>query len=130
MHQYSNGKLSTNSVLCLFNVLIKPLGVIFLYQTHSLVIQLWDILMNLFSLFIRLVREMRSPMTKIRGNYKYCVFVVEVFRQQFSILPCKFIINDTNYNRNNLHFLFGIEEFSDQWHMHLQTVLLFLLFFG
>lgn len=114
VHQNSYRKLSTNRISSFLNVFIEPFCVIFLNQRHALMIKLWDILVDLFSLLERLIWKVGSPMAKIRGNDENGVFVVKILRKPFSILFCKLLIYHSDDNGNNLDLIFLVKRLLDK----------------
>jgi hypothetical protein len=106
MHQNSYRKLAANSVSSFGNILIKSFSIVLLNQSHSLMVQLLNILMNHFSLADRLIGEMRSPMAKITGYNKNSVFIVKILRKKFPVFFGYLLINYSHHYWNNLHPIF------------------------
>lgn len=119
MHQYSNRKLTTNRITCLFDIFIKCFSIILFNKIHSLMIELRNILMNLFTLFIWLICKMWPPMTKIWRYNENCVLVIKILCKSFTILLCKFIIYHTNNYWYYFNFILIFKKSPNHRHMHL-----------
>jgi hypothetical protein len=117
---------TTDSVLSVLDVLIEALSIVVLDEVHALPIKLFDTLPDQPIVLVVVAElETAAPMAEIAADDEKCVGLLEIWKQQFSVVLLHLQIGSPNHNRHQLNLI--AQSLFNVWKVHLQTMLFLLI---